>query len=175
MLPLVELFEIQKHKYGLSDTFSTISPRLLGVRKSSWVFWVALVVLCIDIVSTVHWRAINVSFDHRERVGDLEENSHFLSQLRFTNRLAIDFRTCKVPGNARFRQSIIPMKNAQDRFSKKCFKNFLDRFFEKIFKILMIFEKVKIFISPKFRVDGASMDRRCRGRPELFRTPKNSF
>ena len=69
------------------------------------------------------------------------------------------------------------MKNAQDRFSKKCFKNFLDRFFEKIDENLSFFEKSKMLTPGKSRVDGASMDSRwnvnkMRGQ-ERKSTPRN--
>ena len=53
---------------GVGDTFISISPRLLGVRKSSWVFWKALVALHIDIASTIHWRAIDAKFRWYSRI-----------------------------------------------------------------------------------------------------------
>ena len=62
LLPLVELFQKEKHKLAVRDTFCMISPRLFGVRKSSWVFWAAMIVLSIVLPSTVHWRAIDARF-----------------------------------------------------------------------------------------------------------------
>ena len=38
LLPLVELFQKEKHKLAVRDTFCMISSLLFGVRKSSWVF-----------------------------------------------------------------------------------------------------------------------------------------
>ena len=74
LLPLVELFQKEKHKLAVRDTFCMISPLIFVVRKSSWVFWAALVALSIVLPSTVHWRAIDARFTRGQNFWFFKKN-----------------------------------------------------------------------------------------------------